>query len=83
MSAATLVDTIDASRVRQLMVERNIDVAALAAAAGLTEKTIYTVLHGLPVSLATAGKIYRALGGDRGGFFTSASHRATPALVPA
>jgi transcriptional regulator with XRE-family HTH domain len=65
---ATLVDNIDPMRLRELMVERDIDVAALAAAAGVSDKTVHTVLRGSPVSLGTVGKVYRALGGDLTGF---------------
>ena len=35
MGAATLVDNIDPTRLRELMVERDVDVAALAADAGV------------------------------------------------
>jgi hypothetical protein len=64
-----LVDNINPTRLRELMVDRDVDVAALAAAAGISDKTLYSVLRGCPVSLGTAGRVYRALGGDRGGFF--------------
>ena len=73
MGAATLVDNIDPSRLRELMVERDVDVAALAAAADVGDKTVYTVLHGNPVRLHTAARIYRALEGDRRGFFAAAA----------
>jgi hypothetical protein len=64
VGAATLVDNIDPSRLRELMVERDVDVA---------DKTVYTVLHGNPVRLHTAARIYRALEGDRRGFFAAAA----------
>ena len=73
MGAATLVDNIDPSRLRELMVERDVDVAALATAADVGDKTVYTVLHGNPVRLHTAARIYRALEGDRRGFFAAAA----------
>lgn len=71
MSAATQVQLIS-DWVRELMIERGLDVHALAEAAELSDKTIYTVLHGNPVSLRTAGQIYRALQATGRGFLTTA-----------
>ena len=68
---STMVASIDPARVKELMAERGLDVPALADAAGVTPKTVYTLLAGLPVSLATTGKVYRALGGNRTGFFAA------------
>jgi hypothetical protein len=46
MGAATLVDNIDPTRLRELMVERDVDVAALAADAGVSAKGgAYTGLY--------------------------------------
>jgi predicted transcriptional regulator len=69
MSTATLVHHINTARLQELMVERGLDVHALATAAGVSDRTLYTVLHGRPVSLHTAIRIYQALDGDRTGFF--------------
>ena len=43
------------------MAVRGLDVPALAKAADLSAKTVYSILGGRAVSLRTAGKIYRAL----------------------
>ena len=40
---------------KESMVERGLDVRALAEAAGVSQKTIYSILGGRAVSLATAG----------------------------
>jgi predicted transcriptional regulator len=73
MHHSTLVHTIDPGRVKELMAERGLDVATLARQAGITPRTLYTILCGRPVSLGTAGRVFRALGGDRDGFFAVAA----------
>jgi len=77
---STLVHTINTGRLKELMAERGLDVTTLARQADITPRTLYTLLQGYPVSLATAGKVYRALGGDRDGFFAARSN--TEALAP-
>jgi hypothetical protein len=63
MSAATQVHMAP-DWLKESMVERGLDVTALAAAAGVSQKTIYSILGGRAVSLGTAGKVYRALNGS-------------------
>jgi transcriptional regulator with XRE-family HTH domain len=72
MSAATQVH-MDAEWLKESMVERGLDVRALAEAAGVSQKTIYSILGGRAVSLGTAGKVYRAL--DRGLAFAEGGKR--------
>jgi len=62
MSATTQVH-MAADWLKESMVERGLDVGALAEAAGVSPKTIYSILGGRAVSLGTAGRVYRALDG--------------------
>jgi predicted transcriptional regulator len=80
MSAATVVH-IATHGLKESMVERGLDVTALAEAAGVSQKTIYSILGGRAVRLVTAGKVYRALDGNvafaeesRRGFLEPARH---------
>ncbi len=72
MSAAVLVQ-MAADWLKESMVERGLDVPALAEAAGVSQKTIYSILGGRAVRLVTAGKVYRAL--DRSVAFAEESRR--------
>ena len=45
------------------MAVRGLDVPALARAADLSAKTVYSILGGRTVSVRTAGKVYRAIAG--------------------
>jgi plasmid maintenance system antidote protein VapI len=80
MSAATQVH-MGPDWLKESMVERGLDVTALAEAAGVSQKTVYSILGCRAVSLGTAGKVYRALDGNvafteesRRGFLEPARH---------
>jgi plasmid maintenance system antidote protein VapI len=62
MSTATQVQ-MAVDWLKESMVERGLDVRALAEAAGVSPKTIYSILGGRAVGLGTAGRVYRALDG--------------------
>ena len=82
MSAATQV-RMDADWLKEAMVERGLDVSALSESAGVSQKTMYSILGGRAVRLVTAGKVYRALDGSvpfgegsKRGFLEPARHPA-------